>query len=109
MQHVRSRWVMHPEARLLTYVTAGLLVFGAGALYSASSVEAASMGLSPAHYLVRQLVGMLLGVLLFMISAKSDAGKLERVAWWIMGVSLVAMLLTILPFTESIAPRIHGS
>jgi cell division protein FtsW len=49
------------------------------------------------------------GALLFVIAARMDAELWERLAWPIMIASLIMLVIVILPFTASIAPRIHGS
>ncbi len=106
---MRVRWRMESEARALVAVTAVLLVFGLAALYSASAIVAAQQGRDGSYYLLRQLLGAVVGMGVFAFAAKLDAEKWREWAWPLMGVSIVLMLLTVLPFTESIAPRIHGS
>jgi cell division protein FtsW len=49
------------------------------------------------------------GVVAFAVAAKVDAERWNRWAWPLMLACLVMMLITVLPFTESIAPRINGS
>ena len=105
----RVRWRMSTEARALVAVTATLLVFGLAALFSASAFVAVQEGRDSTYYLVRQAIGVLAGVVVFAVAAKTDAERWEQWAWPVMGLALVLMLLTVLPFTESIAPRIHGS
>lgn len=105
----RERWRMSVEARALVLLTATILSFGIATLYSASAIVALQEGLPSAHFVLRQLSGAVVGIVLFMIAAKVDVGRLEKLAWPIMGLALLLMLLTVLPFTESIAPRINGS
>jgi cell division protein FtsW len=52
---------------------------------------------------------MAVGIAFFAIAAKIDAEVWEKWAWPIMILSLVLLLVVILPFTEGIAPRIHGA
>src|SRR5256885_301180 len=52
---------------------------------------------------------MAVGAILFAIAAKMDAEQWERWAWPLMALSLVLLVVVILPFTATIAPRIHGS
>jgi cell division protein FtsW len=66
-------------------------------------------GYGHAHLLVRQLVGLLIGAVLFAAAAKIDAGRWEKWAWPVMAISLLLLLIVILPFTASIAPRVHGA
>jgi cell division protein FtsW len=100
---------MGVEARALVLVTAVLLAFGLAVLYSASAIAAMQEGRSSAHYFLKQLSGVLVGAVAFAVAAKVDAEKWREWAWPIMGIALVTMLLTVLPFTKSIAPPIHGS
>lgn len=105
----RTRWRMSVEARALVLVTAGLLAFGLVVLYSSSAVLALGEGRSSAHYLVRQLVGVLVGCVVFAVAAKTDAEKWRVWAWPVMGLSMLLLVVLILPFTGAIAPRINGS
>jgi cell division protein FtsW len=109
MPHERTRWRMSVEARALVLVTATLLAFGLVVLYSSSAVLALNEGHSSAHYLVRQLMGVVVGCTMFAIAAKIDAEKWRTLAWPLMGVSVLLLVVLILPFTGAIAPRINGS
>jgi cell division protein FtsW len=104
-----ERWQMGPEARALVILTGVLLAFGLATVYSASAIVEMQAGYGHAHLLVRQLIGMSFGIILFAISAKIDAERWEKWAWPIMILSMVLLLIVILPFTAKIAPRIHGS
>src|SRR5512132_69135 len=106
---VAHRWHMGPEARVLVILTGVLLAFGLATVYSASAIVEMQAGYGHAHLLLRQVLGMALGVALFAIAAKMDAEVWERWAWPIMILSLVLLVIVILPFTASIAPRVHGS
>jgi cell division protein FtsW len=109
ISHDRTRWRMSVEARALVLVTATLMAFGLVVLYSSSAVLAVHQGHSSAHYLVRQLMGALVGCVIFAIAAKTDAEKWRTWAWPLMGISVVLLVVLILPFTGVIAPRINGS
>lgn len=100
---------MSVEARALVLVTAGLIAFGLAVLYSASAIVAVDDGHGSAYYLLRQVAGIGAGALIFAIAAKMDAERWANWAWPIMAVTLALMLVVVLPFTQSIAPRIHGS
>lgn len=105
----RERWRMGVESRALVLVTAVLVSFGLVVLYSASSIVAVNQG-RPSHvFLARQASGVLLGIFAFAFAAKMDADWWRRLAWPVMGLSLLLMLVTVLPFTKSIAPVIGGS
>jgi cell division protein FtsW len=103
------RWHMGFEARALVILTGVLLAFGLATVYSASAIVEMQAGQGHAHLLIRQVVGMAIGVTLFAITAKMDAEVWEKWAWPIMILSLVLLVVVILPFTATIAPRVHGS
>ncbi|HET7614031.1 MAG TPA: putative peptidoglycan glycosyltransferase FtsW [Gemmatimonadaceae bacterium] len=107
--HITHRWSMGIEARALVIITAVLLAFGLATVYSASAIVEMQAGYGHAHLLVRQLVGMAIGIVLFAIAAKLDAEIWEKWAWPLMMLSLLLLLIVILPFTAGIAPRVHGS
>ena len=103
------RWTMGVEARVLVILTGVLLAFGVATVYSASAIVEMQAGYGHAYLLLRQLTGMAVGAAMFAIAAKMDAEVWERSAWPLMLVSLVLLIVVILPFTATIAPRIHGS
>ena len=109
VSHSRERWRMGLEARAMVVVTAVLLSFGLATLYSASAFQAVSDRHDSTFYLLRQLSGVGVGVVLFAVAAKIDAERWRTLAWPLMGLALATMLLTVLPFTRSIAPPIHGA
>ncbi|HEX9220345.1 MAG TPA: FtsW/RodA/SpoVE family cell cycle protein [Gemmatimonadaceae bacterium] len=104
-----ERWHMGLEARVLVILTGILLSFGLATVYSASAIVEMQAGYGHAHLLVRQLLGMAVGVALFAVSAKLDAEMWEKWAWPTMILSLLLLIIVILPFTAGIAPRVHGS
>jgi cell division protein FtsW len=104
-----DRWHMGIEARALVILTGVLLAFGLATVYSASAIVEMQAGFGHAHLLVRQLIGMTAGLVLLVIAAKMDAELWEKLAWPVMILSLVLLVIVILPFTVSIAPRIHGA
>jgi cell division protein FtsW len=103
------RWHMGLEARVLVMLTGILLAFGLATVYSASAIVEMQAGYGHAHLLIRQVVGMAIGLTLFAIAAKMDAEVWEKWAWPIMIFSIVLLVIVILPFTAGIAPRVHGS
>jgi cell division protein FtsW len=100
---------MTAEARALVLVTSIMVAFGLATLYSASAIVATQSGLVSWHFLGRQGGGVIAGAALFAIAAKVDAERLQKLAWPLMLTTIVLMLVTVLPFTERIAPTIHGS
>ena len=105
---VRVRWRMSGEARALVLVSACLLVFGLAVLYSASAILALNEGRGGAHYLLKQLSGVAVGVVFFATAAKMDADRWREWAWPLMWITLGALLLVIL-LPPGIAPRVNGS
>ncbi|HLV26746.1 MAG TPA: putative peptidoglycan glycosyltransferase FtsW [Gemmatimonadales bacterium] len=109
IEHVRERWRMGTSARAMVVLVATLLAIGLGVLYSASAMTALQEGRSSAFYLFRQMTGLAVGTVAFAIAAKMDADRYYKWAWPMMAASILMMLLTVLPFTEAIAPPINGS
>jgi len=105
----RDRWRMGVEARALVLLTGVLLAFGLAVLYSASAIVAVQQNLDSTHFLVRQLVGLAVGVVAFAIAAKLDAERWSKWAWPLMSLTITLLVVIVLPFTTAIAPRINGS
>ena len=109
MTGTRERWRMSLEARALLLVTAVLVTFGLAVLYSASALQAISAN-SPGHlFVLRQFTGVIVGVVIFAICAKIDAEVWRKLAWPIMGLSVLLMLIVILPGMETISRKVYGS
>ena len=106
---IRFRWYMGPEARLLLLITACLLAFGLATVYSASAIVAQSKNLGSSFFFLRQLAGIGVGLVVLAIFAKVDAELWSKYAWPLMLLSMLLLLIVVLPFTESIAPRLRGS
>ncbi|MEO8577250.1 MAG: putative peptidoglycan glycosyltransferase FtsW [Gemmatimonadales bacterium] len=106
---VRYRWYMGVEARLVLLITATLLAFGLATVYSASAIYAQSKDLGNSYFFLRQLAGVTAGLIALAVFAKVDAELWSKYAWPLMLLSMVLLIVIILPFTESIAPRIRGS
>lgn len=105
----RDRWAMSVEARALLVLTAVLTVFGLSFLYSASAIVAMQAEQASWFFVTRQALGVMVGIVAFAVAAKFDAERLQKLAWPIMILTLVLMLITVLPFTTSIAPVHLGS
>ena len=105
----RERWAMSVEARALLVLTAVLTVFGLSFLYSASAIVAMQADEASWFFVTRQALGVMVGIVAFAVAAKFDAERLQKLAWPIMILTLVLMLITVLPFTTSIAPVHLGS
>ena len=100
---------MGTEARLILLITATLLAFGLATVYSASAIYAQSKDLGGSYFFFRQLVGVAAGLVALAVFAKVDAELWSKYAWPLMLLSIVLLIVIILPFTESIAPRLRGS
>ena len=100
---------MGPEARLLLLITATLLAFGLATVFSASAIYAQSKNIGSSYFFIRQLAGIVIGLVVLAVFAKVDAELWSKYAWPLMLLSIFLLLLIILPFTESIAPRMRGS
>ena len=100
---------MSLDARALIIVTGVILSFGLAVLYSASALQAVRESHGSMYYLLRQISGLGLGVVLFAISAKIDAERWRAWAWPLLGIAFVLLLIPVLPFTHGIAPRLNGS
>ena len=109
VSNVRYRWRMGVDARLLTVLTLIFLAFGLVTVYSASSIVALQNGHNGAYFMLRQLSGMLLGLVAFGVAAKVDAEKWYDWAWPVMIVCLLLLTFVVLPFTVRWAPRVHGA
>jgi len=105
---VRERWRMSSEALSLVFISAVLLAFGLAVLYSASAIVAINDGRPGTYYLARQLTGVAVGVVAFMVAAKMDAERWREWAWPLMWATLAALLLCLV-LPNSIAPRVNGS
>lgn len=92
----RWRWHMGLEARILVLLTAALVSFGLAALYSASALQALREG-RPGHFFVlRQAGAALIGFIALAGLTKIDAAWWQKVAWGLIGVSIVLMLVVLL-------------
>lgn len=106
---VRYRWYIGIEGRLVLIITACMLAFGLATVYSASAILAQSKNLGSEYFLLRHLTGVAAGLVALAIFAKVDAEVWSRYAWPLMLLSIFLLLIIVLPFTETIAPRIRGS
>ena len=105
---VRERWRMGPEARGLILISAVLTAFGLAVLYSSSAFVAQHDHGTSSFFLVHQLGGVAVGMVVFAVAAKVDAEKLHEWAWPIMWFT-IATMAAVLVLPGRIAPTIHGS
>jgi cell division protein FtsW len=97
------RW----ETRLLTVVTATMVVFGIANAHGALSLQ--TSGAAGAGFALRQLVGALFGLLALSVVSRVDYHLWRRLAWPMLVATILVLLIPIIPGTEAIAPRINGA
>jgi cell division protein FtsW len=105
----RREWLLGWEARLLVIVTAVLLVFGLVSLYAASSMLMEGGRPVGSSRLLDQAMGALVGVVLLTLAARINLERVRELAWPVLLVTALLLLVLILPFTYSVAPRINGA
>ena len=107
--------VRHPgeyrwETRLLAVVTAVLVSFGIATVYGASSLVRTKGGdLVGGGFALSQFTGALVGGFLMLTLSRMDYRRLRPLAWPLLLATLAMLVITILPFTRSIAPMINGA
>jgi cell division protein FtsW len=97
------------EPRLLGILAAVLAVFGVAAVYGASSLWAVREGYGGAYYALKQFQGVLVGVVVLLIAARTDYHHWRRVGWPLIAIAAATLLVVLLPFTRSIAPEVNGA
>jgi cell division protein FtsW len=103
--------VKHPgelrwETRLLAVVVLTLLVFGIATVYGAAGLQTKGAGLNIA---LSQISGAVIGGALLVAIARVDYRVWQRLAWPVLGFTIVLLIIPLLPFTYSIAPIINGA
>src|SRR5512146_3379482 len=96
------------EAPALLLLTVSLLSAGLVMVYSASSMMAQSHGLPDYYYVVRQTVAATVGMIALAISSQIDYRRYRILAWPMLIVVVVLLIVTVMPGTTAIAPRING-
>ena len=97
------------EGPVLLLITVVALSAGLVAVYSASSFKAQAVGLPDYHYLVRQAMGGAAGLVVLAFMAWLDYRRLRLLAWPILGVTVLALLILVVPGSEVIAPRVNNA
>ena len=94
---------------MLLTATVLLLSGGLVVLYSASSVLAMRQDLPDTYYVLRQAAGAAVGLAVLLACAWLPYKVWARLAWPLMGLTLLGLLLVVLPWTHGIAPEINGA
>lgn len=97
------------DAGMLLAITVFLVLVGLITVYSASSFLAQKQGLPDHYYLRQQASKALVGLLILYVLARLDYRIYRRLAWPLLGMTLLALLLLVLPGTEAIAPARNGA
>jgi cell division protein FtsW len=118
---VAVAWGANPEAQrasrlghgwegpVLLLLTILLLSFGLVMVYSASAVNAQALGLADYHFVVRQALGGAAGMVLLVVLAEVDYHWWDRLAWPLLGITVLALALLVVPGTQAIAPAANGA
>jgi len=108
VRRVRERWLGW-EARLMLIITAALVVLGLVSVYAASSAllkDGRPVGMTLA---LDQAIGAAVGGLLLIVAWRLDLGRVQRLGWPLMLLTLAMLVVLLLPFTQAIAPRLNGA
>ena len=95
--------------RALLAVTLSLVAFGLLSVYSASSYVAQVQGLEDSHYLFQQDSRAGVGLVILAVASVVNYRLYQRLAWPLLGLTVLLLIPMILPGTEAIAPRINGA
>ncbi len=107
--HIPAAGSARRDAGILLGVAVFLVLVGLVNVYSASSFLAQQKGL-PDHYFLRlQASKALVGLLGLYVLARVDYRNYARLAWPLLGLTVLALLVLVLPGTEAIAPPRNGA
>lgn len=96
------------EGPALLLLTVSLLSAGLVMVYSASSMMAQARGLPDYYFVVRQTVAAALGMLVLALAAQVDYRRYRILAWPLLVAVIILLIVTVIPGTTAIAPRING-
>lgn len=97
------------EPAALLMLSLALMFFGLLTLYSTSSLLAQREGLPDYYFVLQQSSAAVVGLMALAVCARVPYPAWKRLAWPLMLISVVMLVVVLLPFTESIAPRVNGS
>ncbi|HEU4828604.1 MAG TPA: putative peptidoglycan glycosyltransferase FtsW, partial [Gemmatimonadales bacterium] len=84
-------------------------VFGLVAVYGASSLTLTEGQPAETYYAVRQLLGISVGGILMIVASQVDYYRWRQLAWPMLIGTILLLLITVLPFTHSIARELNGA
>ena len=96
------------EAPALLVLTIALLSAGIIMVYSASAMMAQAHGLPDYYFVVRQTIAGAIGMVALAIMARIDYRRFRLLAWPLLLLVVALLVITIMPGTHAIAPRING-
>jgi len=105
----RSRLGTGWEGPALLLLTIALLSAGIVMVYSASAVMAQAQGLPDYYFVIRQALGGAMALVVLAVCAQVDYRRLRLWAWPALIGVIVLLVLTVMPGTHAIAPRINGA
>ncbi len=97
------------DAGVLLGVAVFLVLVGLMNVYSASSFLAQKQGLPDHFYLRLQASKALVGLLVLYVLARVDYRVYARLSWPLLGLTILALLVLVIPGTEAIAPPRNGA
>ena len=83
---------------LLITLVSFLCLFGLLMIYSASSYSSEVLFGDSFHFVKKQVFGLLLGIVCFLITSRFDYHKYYRLRYWVLGVSILLLVLVFVPF-----------
>ena len=83
---------------ILISLVSFLCLFGLVMIYSASSYSAEVLHDDKFHFVKKQVFGLLLGVVLFIVAYKFDYHKFNKLRYWVLGISILLLVLVFVPF-----------
>ncbi len=94
-----TAWLAHPLASffLVAVVSALLLIIGTVMVWSASSVYAFTQFKNAYYFIQRQVVFLVIGLIVVVITQWLPLGLLRRLGWVFFGIAGVLMCLTFVP------------
>jgi len=95
--------------RALLVVTLSLVAFGLISVYSASSYVAQAQGLEDSHFLFQQASRAGIGLVALAVASLINYRLYRKLAWPMLGLTVLMLIPLLIPGTESIAPRINGA